>query len=249
MFIAAGDAVDAYRAICDHLALSFGILTGDAVVDAPSLTSSPRGSYPPTGPDIDRAMVRYLQVGADDAMDQRRHVGGWPDMRLSLAERRLIYRPPSAREVPPEPPAQQALVLGDPVAKPKKGKPGPDLGGFVKRPSRRNDGPQIDGGHVGHAFGPPRQFRVLALGDPAFIDGWADRVRELGIRVDEPLRGVNAGEAHELARRFVAETPAWRSGEEPEDHGYTRSEQLEWFLAPGVDDFPSMDDLLEGTAA
>src|SRR5688572_33255089 len=76
------------------------------------------------------------------------------------------------------------------------------------------------------AFGPPRQPSVLVLAGPKYIDGWVDRVRAAGVRVDDPLRGYALGERRVFARRFLAETPAWASGEDPDDRGWTRREQL-----------------------
>lgn len=81
------------------------------------------------------------------------------------------------------------------------------------------------------AFGPPQQPAVLVLAGVPYIDCWADRARAAGVRVDDPLRGYDLLERRAFARRFVAETPAWECGEQPEDRGYTRAEQLLSFVA------------------
>lgn len=80
------------------------------------------------------------------------------------------------------------------------------------------------------AFGPPRQPSVLVLAGAKYIDGWIDRVRAGGVRVDDPLRGYEIGERRTFARRFVAETVAWGPGEDPDERGWTRHEQLLSFV-------------------
>ena len=78
------------------------------------------------------------------------------------------------------------------------------------------------------SFGPPTQPSVLVLAGAPYIDGWADRARALGVRVDDPLRGFDLGERRTFARRFVAETSRWdpAGNWNPEEVGWTRREQL-----------------------
>lgn len=70
-----------------------------------------------------------------------------------------------------------------------------------------------DGRTLRGAFGPPRQPSILVLAGAAYIDGWAERARQLGIRVDDPLRGLGLGERRAFARTFVTATPARRAGD------------------------------------
>ena len=78
-------------------------------------------------------------------------------------------------------------------------------------------------------FGPVMQPRVLVLAGPRYVDGWAPALRALGVRVDDPLRGYTVPERRMFARRFLAETPAWRDGDDPDERGWTRAEQLDAF--------------------
>ena len=83
------------------------------------------------------------------------------------------------------------------------------------------------------AFGPPAQPSVLVLAGAPYIDGWADRARALGVRVDDPLRGFDLGERRTFARRFVEETTRWHPSEgvrSPDEVGWTRREQLLSFV-------------------
>lgn len=53
-----------------------------------------------------------------------------------------------------------------------------------------------------------REFRVLVLAGVRYLGGWIDRVRALGIRVDDPLQGYEVGERRVFASRFAAARPA-----------------------------------------
>lgn len=53
-----------------------------------------------------------------------------------------------------------------------------------------------------------REFTVLVLAGAKYLEGWIERVRALGIRVDDPLRGYEVGERRQFAARFVATRPA-----------------------------------------
>lgn len=93
------------------------------------------------------------------------------------------------------------------------------------------------------AFGPPMQPSVLVLAGAPYIDGWADRARAAGVRVDDPLRGYDLVERRMFARRFVAETEAWKVGE-GDARGWSRREQLQDFVdAFELERAPSMDEL------
>jgi hypothetical protein len=93
------------------------------------------------------------------------------------------------------------------------------------------------------AFGPPAQPSVLVLAGAPYIDGWANRARAAGVLVDDPLRGYDLVERRAFARRFLAETEAWRVGEE-DDRGYSRREQLMDFAgALEFERLPSIDEI------
>ena len=53
-----------------------------------------------------------------------------------------------------------------------------------------------------------REFRVLVLAGVKYLAGWLDRVRALGVRVDDPLKGYEVGDRRTFANRFVAARPA-----------------------------------------
>lgn len=52
-----------------------------------------------------------------------------------------------------------------------------------------------------------RSHRLLVLAGATYVDGWADQVRELGITVDDPLRGMTLGERRAFAGWFVTNEP------------------------------------------
>lgn len=76
------------------------------------------------------------------------------------------------------------------------------------------------------AVGPAVQPSILVLAGSLYIDGWIDEARALGVRVDDPLRGLSQGERRAFAADFVRRTRAWGPGEHGLEEPGSRRDQL-----------------------